>query len=236
MNIAGSTAFVTGANRGLGLHLTNALLDRGAATVYAAARDPQSVTVREGVVPVRVDVTDAATIEAAAEMAEDVNLLINNAGSSTGADLLAAPFDAIRVEMETHFYGTLAVTRAFAPVIESNGGGAVLNVLSALSWVSFPQIGAYSAAKSAEWSLTNALRVQLAPGITVSGLHVGFMDTDMAATVTAPKIDPRLVAERALDGIEGGDFEILADDTANQVKAGLSGPLAGFYPDLARAV
>jgi len=236
MNIAGSTALVTGANRGFGLHLTQALLARGATKVYAAARDPQSVSARPGVRPVRLDVTDAATVAAAAELATDVDLLINNAGSSTGADLLAAPLDTIRVEMETHFYGTLAVTRAFAPVIERNGGGAILNVLSALSWISFPQIGAYSAAKSAEWSLTNALRVQLAPAITVSGLHVGFMDTDMAANVTSPKIDPRVVAERALDGIEGGAFEILADDTANQVKAGLSGPLAGFYPDLARAV
>src|ERR671914_44961 len=132
----------------------------------------------------------------------NVTVLINNAGSSTGTDLLTGDLDNIRLEMDTHFFGTLSVVRAFAPQIAANGGGAILNILSGLSWVSFPEVGAYCAAKSAEWSLTNALRLQLAgQGIRVAGLHVGYMDTDMTATVTAEKSDPADIARIAIDGI-----------------------------------
>jgi NAD(P)-dependent dehydrogenase (short-subunit alcohol dehydrogenase family) len=193
MNINGSTAFVTGANRGLGRHLAAELLSRGA-TVYAGARNPDTIDL-PGVKGVRIDVTDPASVAAAAEAAGDVTLLINNAGSSTGADLLDGDTDRIRLEMDTHYFGTLSVVRAFAPTISQNGGGSILNVLSALSWFTLPAIGAYCAAKSAEWSLTNTLRVELAPrNIRVAGLHVGFMDTDMAASVTAPKADPADIA------------------------------------------
>jgi NAD(P)-dependent dehydrogenase (short-subunit alcohol dehydrogenase family) len=135
--------------------------------------------------------------------------------------------------MDTHYFGTLSVVRAFAPQIEANGGGAILNILSALSWVSFPRSGAYCAAKSAEWSLTNALRVQLADrGIRVTGLHVGYMDTDMTRAVDAPKADPVDIARQAVDGIEAGAYEILADDTSRQVRSGLAGGVAALYPDL----
>src|SRR3984957_6283866 len=174
MQIEGSTALVTGANRGLGRRFAEELLARGA-TVYAAARPPGSVDL-PGVTPIALDVTDAASVAAAAEATGDVTLLINNAGSSTGASLLDGPMADIELEMNTHFFGTLAVTRAFAPQLAAGGGGAVLNVLSALSWVSFPGSGAYCAAKSAEWSLTNALRQQLAgQGTQVAALHVGYM-------------------------------------------------------------
>ena len=133
--------------------------------------------------------------------------------------------------MDTHYFGTLSVVRAFAPTISRNGGGSILNILSALSWFSVPAIGAYGAAKSAEWSLTNTLRVELAPrNIRVAGLHVGFMDTDMAASVTAPKADPADIAALAVDGLEAGSYEIVADDTSRGVLAGLSGGVAALYP------
>jgi NAD(P)-dependent dehydrogenase (short-subunit alcohol dehydrogenase family) len=231
MNIAGSTALVTGANRGLGRHLAGELLARGA-TVYAGARHPDQVEL-PGVKALALDITDPASVAAAADVAGDLTLLINNAGSSTGTGLLTGDLEQIRLEMDTHFFGTLSVVRAFAPKIAANGGGSVLNILSVLSWVSFPTVGAYCAAKSAEWSLTNALRVELAEQqIRVAGLHVGYMDTDMAATVTAPKADPADIARLAIDGIEQDLYEIVADDTSRYVQAGLSGGVAGLYPQL----
>ncbi|SFW92262.1 SDR family oxidoreductase [Amycolatopsis australiensis] len=233
MEITGAVALVTGANRGLGRQLAAALLERGAAKVYAAARNPESVDL-PGVVPLRLDVTDPASIREAAKAAGDVTLLVNNAGSSTGASLLDGPLDDIKLEMDTHYFGTLAVTREFAPILERNGGGAVLNVLSVLSWTTAPPVAAYSAAKAAAWSLTNALRLELASQKTqVTALHVGYMDTGMAKHVDGPKNDPKLVAGAALDGVEQGRFEVLADDVSRKVRAGLSGDLAGLYPSLA---
>jgi NAD(P)-dependent dehydrogenase (short-subunit alcohol dehydrogenase family) len=229
MKISDATALVTGANRGLGRALTLELQSRGA-TVYAGARNPDTVDI-PGVKTVRLDITDPSEVAAAAGIASDVNLLINNAGSATGARLLDGDLDSLRLEIDTHLFGTLAVTRAFVPVIEANGGGGILNILSVLSWLSAPGVGGYCAAKSAEWSMTNALRLELADrNIRVAGLHVGYMDTDMAAAVTAPKSDPRDVARVAVDGIEAGEFEILADNLSHQVQASLAGGVATLYP------
>ena len=231
MKIAGSTALVTGANRGFGRHLAAELLARGA-TVYAGARNPDSVDL-PGVTPVRLDITDPASVAAAATLAGDVNLLINNAGIETGTDLLDGDLDLVRLELETHYFGNLSMIRAFAPIIAGNGGGTILNVLSALSWVNFPDVGAYGAAKSAEWAMTNALRVQLAErGVRVAGLHVGYMDTDMTAGVDAPKSDPALIARIGVDGIESDAYEIVTDETSRQVQAGLAGGVAALYPQL----
>jgi len=232
MELDGTVALVTGANRGLGLRITQELLARGA-RVYAAARDPRGLDVA-GVTPIALDITDPHAVQAAAAAAPDVTLLVNNAGSSTGAGVLTGSLDDVRLEMETHYLGTLAMIRAFAPRIEANGGGAILNVLSALSWVSYPGVGAYSAAKSAAWSLTNAARLELAPrGVRVAGLHVGYMDTDMAAGVDGPKSDPRDVARIALDGIAAGAWEILADDVSRNVQRGLAAGVPALYPQLA---
>ncbi|NGO06639.1 SDR family oxidoreductase [Streptomyces sp. HC44] len=222
MELKNAVAVVTGANRGLGRHLAAQLLERGA-KVYAAARRPETVDL-EGVTPLRLDVTDEESIRAAARIASDATLLVNNAGISTGTPLIAGGQDAVRLEMETNFFGPLAVTRAFAPVIGDNGGGAILNVLSVLSWLHVADHGSYSAAKSAAWALTNATREELAPrGITVSALHVGYMDTDMAAVITGEqKADPADVAAQALAGIEKGLPEILADETTRHVKQGLA--------------
>jgi NAD(P)-dependent dehydrogenase (short-subunit alcohol dehydrogenase family) len=222
MELKDAVAVVTGANRGLGRHLAAQLVERGA-TVYAAVRRPEAVDLA-GVTPLRLDVTDEESIRAAARIASDVTLLVNNAGISTGSPLIAGSPDAVRLEMNTNFFGPLAVTRAFAPVIESNGGGAVLNVLSVLSWLHPAGLGAYAAAKAAAWALTDAAREELAPrGIAVSALHVGYMDTGMAESVPADqKVDPAEVAARALSGIETGLPEILADEITRHVKQGLA--------------
>jgi NAD(P)-dependent dehydrogenase (short-subunit alcohol dehydrogenase family) len=234
MNIARSTALVTGSNRGLGRHLANELINRGA-TVYAAARNPDAVDL-PGVKAVALDITDRATVANAAEIASDVTLLINNAGSSTVTDLFYGDESQIRFEMDTHFFGTLSVIRAFAPKISSNGGGSILNILSALSWVSFPRSGAYCAAKSAEWSMTNALRLQLAEqNIRVAGLHVGYMDTDMTASLNVTKSNPADIAKIAIDGVEQDLFEIVADDVSREMQAALAGGVVALYPQLQKS-
>ena len=216
------TALVTGANRGLGRRFAEQLLERGA-TVYAAARNPDSIDL-PGAIPLQLDITDPESVRRAAETASDVNVLINNAGVSTQAGLLDGPIEDIRLEMETHYFGTLGVTRAFVPVIESNGGGSILNVLSVLSWYHPPTSGAYSAAKAAGWALTDAVRAELAPrGIHVAALHVGYMDTDMVSYIPADqKTDPAVVARLALDGLFAGDDEILGDELTRTVKSHLS--------------
>ncbi|MGI8333259.1 SDR family oxidoreductase [Actinomadura scrupuli] len=232
MDIKNSVAVVTGANRGFGRHLAEGLLARGAAKVYAGARNPASVDL-PGVQPLRLDITDPESVAAAAAVAGDATLLVNNAGISTGTGLLDGDLAEIRREMETHYFGTLDMTRAFAPVLAANGGGGVLNVLSVLSWIHLPHLGAYSAAKAAAWAMSNALRLELAPlGISVTALHVGYMDTDMTVNVDAPKLDPATVAADALDGIEAGLGEVLADDLSRQVKAGLAADLKVLYPQL----
>ncbi|MBU8811037.1 SDR family oxidoreductase [Mycolicibacterium goodii] len=215
-------ALVTGANRGLGRRLAGELVARGA-KVYAAARRPETVDL-PGVVPIPLDITDPDSVRRAAEIAGDVTVLVNNAGISTRANLLTGPIADIRAEMETHYFGTLNVTRAFTPIIERNGGGAILNVLSVLSWMHPPTSGAYASAKAAAWALTDAVRAELAPrGIHVAALHVGYMDTDMVRYVPADqKSDPAVVAAQAIDGLLNGADEILADEWARTAKAQLS--------------
>ncbi|HME75685.1 MAG TPA: SDR family oxidoreductase [Mycobacterium sp.] len=214
-------ALVTGANRGLGRQFAAELVARGA-KVYAGARRPETIDL-PGVVPIQLDITDPQSVRRAAEIATDVTVLVNNAGISTRANLLTGPLEDVRLEMETHYFGMLNVTRAFVPIIEHNGGGAILNVLSVLSWLHVPSSGAYSAAKAAAWALTDAVRDELAPrGIHVAALHVGYMDTDMVSYLPADqKIDPEVVAKLALDGLFAGEPEILADELSRTVKAAL---------------
>ncbi|HEY0495350.1 MAG TPA: SDR family oxidoreductase [Kutzneria sp.] len=224
MDFTKTVAVVTGANRGLGRHFAEQLVARGA-KVYATARRPETIDI-EGVTPLRLDITDHASIEAAAKVATDTTLLINNAGTSSEKSVLAADFDTIRQELETHYVGPLAAIRAFAPIIERNGGGAILNVASVLSWYHAPSNGAYVVAKAAEWAMSNVVRQELAPkGITVTGLHVGYMDTDMAAHVTSGKSDPADVARTTLDAVAKGEAEVLFDELTRNAKAGLSAAL-----------
>ncbi|MGJ7542156.1 SDR family oxidoreductase [Variovorax sp. LT1R16] len=223
MKLQDSVVFITGANRGLGLAFAQAALAAGARKVYGAARNPASITLA-GVVPVALDVTDAAQVAAAVQACGDVTLLINNAGISLGSDLLSpGAVDKARAEFETNFFGVWALAAAFAPVLKANGGGAIVNVLSALAWATFPSVATYSTSKAAAWSLSNGLRNELrAQGTQVTSLHVGYMDTDMTDGIDAPKSAPADVARVALEGVEAGLFEVLADDVSRGVKASLS--------------
>lgn len=235
MQIEGTVALVTGANRGLGAAYVRALLDGGAAKVYAAARDPKSVTVEDPrVVPLALDVTDPAQVAAAAAQASDVALVISNAGIGRGTSALDD--DAIagaRDELEVNYFGVLHVARAFAPVLKANGGGALVNMLSVVSWLHVPGIATYAASKAAAWAATNALRVQLrSQGTQVVGIHVGYVDTDLTAGVSDPKSDPDDIAAKVVAGIAAGAEEILADETSEQVKAALPNDLVALYPGL----
>ena len=229
MQLKDSVVFITGANRGLGLAYARGALAAGAKKVYAAARDPASVTL-PGVHPIALDVTNPAQVEAAAKACGDVTLLINNAGISRSSGFMAGPgVDAARAELETNFFGTWAVSKAFAPVLAANGGGAIVNVLSVLSWLSFPAIGTYSASKSAAWSLTNGLRNELrGQGTQVVGVHVAFMDTDMAKNAPGEKVQPDSVVEQTWAALEANASEVLADPVTQKVKLGLSAP-QGVY-------
>jgi NAD(P)-dependent dehydrogenase (short-subunit alcohol dehydrogenase family) len=231
MKIRDSVAFVTGANRGIGLAFVQELIAGGARKVYAAARQPERITV-PGVERVRLDVTNPDDVAAAARQCTDLNLLINNAGIALwtgflGPDSLAAA----RSEMETNYYGPLLLSRAFAPMLAKNGGGAIVNLLSVLSFVTVPSAGTYSASKAAAWALTNWLRTALREqGTQVIGVHAGPVDTDMASELTLPKVRPIDVVRQVLSAVEAGRDEVLADEMTRQVKAGLS-DRDGIYLD-----
>ncbi|PAE37260.1 SDR family oxidoreductase [Bacillus sp. 7884-1] len=231
MKISEQVVFVTGANRGFGRHLALELLSRGA-KVYAGARNPESIDI-PGVIPVKLDITNPQEVAAAAMVAKDLTLLINNAGSSTGASLIDGDLDKIHLEFNTHFFGTLSMVRTFAPILANKGGGTILNILSALSWVSSGTVGAYTAAKAAEWALTNDLRLNLYPqNVRVAGLHVGFMETDMTSSLEVPKSNPEDIAKITVDGLESDSFEIVADDVSRKIQSVFAGGVSAIYPHL----
>ena len=223
MKIRDSVAFVTGANRGLGLAFAQQLLAAGAKKVYAAARNPEQIAIN-GVHRVRLDVTKPEKIAAVARGCTDVNLLINNAGINFWSGFMTPnAVEEARTEMETNYFGPLLLRRAFAPVLAQNGGGAIVNILSILSWISVPNGGGYSASKSAAWSLTNWLRTGLrGQGTQVVGVHAGPIDTDMAKDLTLPKVTAEDVVRQTLSAIEAGRDEVITDEMTRQVKAGLS--------------
>lgn len=233
MKIENATVLVTGANRGLGLAFTRELLARGARKVYAGARDPATIT-QPGVQAVRLDVTNPADVAAVAELASDVTLVINNAGITEHGGFLAPNSeDVTRRIFETNFFAMLRVSKAFAPILKANGGGALLNVLSVVSWFNSSAMAAYSASKSAAWSLTNALRIELVAQKTqVLALHMGFVDTDLARGFDAPKSSAEEIVKRALDGLESGLDEVLADERTLQVKQGLTAARPSYLPQI----
>ena len=231
MKLQNATILITGANRGIGLAFARELLARGARKVYAAARDPATVTL-PGVQALQLDVTQPEQIAAAAQQASDVTLVINNAGIAQPGGFLAEDSDAVtRRIFETNFFGVLNVSLAFAPVLKANGGGALLNVLSVASWVNGGELAAYSASKSAAWSLTNALRHELAAQKTqVLGLHMAYVDTDLTRGFEVQKSSAEEIVQRALDGLEAGADEVLADVITQQVRQGLTAPRPVYLP------
>ena len=229
--LADSVVLITGANGGLGAEFVRQGLQRGARRVYATGRTPRAWD--DGrVVPLALDVTGSASIAAAAAAAPDTTIVINNAGVPTGRSLLTMPLAEVRAAYETNVFGPIAVAQAFAPILAANGGGALVDVLSALSWLARP--GAYPSTKAALWSVTNTLRLELAGQQTqVVGAHLGFADTPMTAGLDVDKADPRDIVSAIYDGLEAGDHEILADDVSRLIKANLSQPLTALYPELA---
>ena len=232
MKIENAVVLVTGANRGIGLAFVSELLARGARKVYAAARDPSSIAPQPGVQALRLDVNNPEDVAAAAALASDVTLVINNAGiAQPGGFMSADSEEVMRRIFETNVFGVLRVSKAFAPVLQANGGGALLNVLSVASWVNGGELAAYSASKSAAWSLTNALRHELAAQKTqVMGLHMAYVDTDLTRGFDVPKTSPVQIVRRALDGLEAGADEVLADELTQHVKLAMTATRPSYLP------
>lgn len=231
MHITGSVALVTGANRGLGRTFVDELLATGAAKVYAASRRPGEIDDRgdDRVVPLHLDLSDPASVTSAAAQATDVTLLVNNAGINTFTPILGDEAE-IRREFETNVFGTLAVSRAFAPVLGRNGGGSLVTILSSLSWFVTPDSGGYAAAKSALWSVTNALRLELLEQHTnVVAVHCGAIATDMASATARNLISPEDVAKLTLEGVEAGAYEVLTDELSRRVRRLLGEPVEAMY-------
>jgi NAD(P)-dependent dehydrogenase (short-subunit alcohol dehydrogenase family) len=228
MKIHNAVVLVTGANRGLGLAFAREALARGAKTVYAAVRRPESVT-EPGVTAVRLDVTNRDEAQELARQLTDVTVVINNAGIlEVGNPLEARGHESLRRQFETNVFGVLHVSEAFAPAVIA-GRGAILNVVSVGSWLGNPVVGSYATSKAAVWGLTNNLRRVLEPqGVTVTSLHVGYIDTDMVRGYDAPKMRPEDVVKVALDGLEAGADEVLADAMSRAIKEGLSRPDAAY--------
>ncbi|MER7538844.1 SDR family oxidoreductase [Streptomyces sp. NPDC097704] len=223
VTVAGKVVVVTGGRRGLGAALVDEVLARGAAKVYSTARSAYADE-RPRVVPVALEVRSAESVAALAELAADAEIVFNNAGVLHPAPLLAGDFAQVAETFDVNVFGPLRVARAFAPVLAANGGGALVNMHSVLSWLAGS--GAYGASKAAAWSLTNSLRLELAPQHThVVGVHAGFIDTDMVSAIERTKAKPADVAARIVDGLEAGNTEVLADEVSVAVKSALSGPV-----------
>jgi len=230
-SLNGAVVLVTGANGGLGTHFVRDALARGAAKVYATARSPRAWD-DERIVPLTLDVTDPASIDAAVAAAPDVTVLINNAGAiPPSASLLEVTEADVRVNMETNFFGLLFLARAFAPILAAKPESVLIDVHSVASWYAFG--GVYSASKAALWSATNSLRIELAPkGVHVMGVHMGYVDTPMAAHADGPKMLPAQLVTTVYDALAAGEYEVLADEVTAQVRAALSGPVEVLYPEL----
>lgn len=229
--IDGATVLITGAGGGLGRQWVDQVLSRGAIKVYAATRsgleweDPR-------VFPLRLDVTDENSLAEAAAIASDANIVVNNAGIPLYEPISIVSPDKLRQVFDVNFFGAVAVARHFSPHLKTNGGGAVVNVLSVLSW--YARSGGYSAAKAALWSATNSLRLELlSQGTHVLALHMGYVDTPMTAGIEVPKSGAGEIIRAALDGLEAGENEVLADDIARKIRGRLSEPLTALYPELA---
>ncbi len=235
MDIKGSVCFVTGSNRGLGEVFVRMLREAGAAKVYAAARNPEGIKPAEGIQPVKLDITDHEAVTQAAAACQDVSILINNAGVMLAQNHLNPPGEAAaQTEMAVNYFGTMAMCRAFAPVLHKNGGGALVNILSVAAWYASPFNGTYASSKAAGWLLTNEARMQLRDqGTQVIGVYASFIDTDMSAILTnVSKVSPESVVQQTIEAIAQGHDEVLADERTRQVKAALPHDLEILYKPL----
>ncbi|MFJ3405927.1 SDR family oxidoreductase [Promicromonospora sp. NPDC090134] len=230
-SLDGAVVLVTGANGGIGTQFVHQALARGAAKVYATARTPRTWD-DERIVPLPLDVTDGASIAAAVTAAPDVTVLINNAGANPpSASLLEVTEADIRANMEINFFGPVFLARAFAPVLVRAPGAVLVDVHSVASWLGFG--GVYSAAKAAFWSATTSLRLEFAPrGVHVTGVHMGYVETRMAAHADGPKMTPSDLVTKVYDAVEADEYEVIGDELTAQVKAALSGPVDALYPEL----
>lgn len=226
--INGAIALVTGGQRGLGRAFARELLEAGTAKVYVTARTPVPDD-DPRIVPLPLEVTDQQSVTELARVAGDVTVVINNAGIGGADPLISSEIDDVKALFDANVFGALRVARAFAPILAANGGGALVDIHSALSWL--PGFGGYGATKAALWSITNSLRLELAPaGTQVLGVHLGYTDTDMIRDLDVAKGDPRDVAREVVVALEKGESEVLADDTSRAAKALLSGPVEGLAP------
>jgi NAD(P)-dependent dehydrogenase (short-subunit alcohol dehydrogenase family) len=226
-----AVVLVTGANGGIGTEFVREALDRDAAKVYATARTPRTWD-DERIVPLKLDINDPASIAAVVSAAQDVTMLVNNAGAlPASGSFLELTADQLREGMETNFFGPVLLSQAFAPVLTARQDSVLVNVHSVASWYAFG--GVYSASKAALWSATNSLRLELAArGVHVVGVHVGYVDTAMAAHATGPKMLPADLVRAVFDAVEAGEYEVIADELTAKVKAALSGPVEALYPQL----
>jgi len=230
MDIANSTVFITGANRGLGLAFAREARRRGAAKIYAGMRNTAGFN-EPDIIPVRIDVTDKASIAAAARLAADTTLLVNNAGI---AELIEGPLSGDVEEQsqrlfDVNYHGVVRVTRAFEPILSAQPQAAIINVLSDIVWLPRPILTPYAASKAAAWSYTNQLRFHLREkGIQVLGLHVGFVDTDLTNGIDVPKASPQDVASQTYDALAAGKSEIMADRGTTVLKSTLSAEVPGY--------
>ena len=233
-SLDGAVVLITGANGGIGTEFVRQALDRGASKVYATARTPRTWD-DPRVVPMALDVNDPASIAAAVSAAQDVTVLVNNAGViPASANILDLTEAELRGIMETNFFGPVLLAQAFVPVLTLHPESVIVDVHSVASWYAFG--GVYSASKAALWSATNSLRLELAPrGVHVVGVHVGYVDTAMATHADGPKMLPADLVGAVLDAVEAGEYEVIADEISAQVKAALSGPVEALYPELRRA-
>ncbi len=235
MKISGAIALVTGANRGLGLHFVEALIEFGAAKIYATARNidalaPLAEKYQNQFVPLSLDVTEQAQVEVAAEKATDVTLLLNNAGALNHRGLMeAVDLSGFEAEMAVNVFGLARMCQTFAPIIAANGGGAITNMLSVASLMNFPPFGTYAATKAAAMSLTDCLRFEMRDkGVEVFGVYAGLIDTDMTGDIAGDKVSPGEVARNTMLGMEAGDVNIDADDRAKTVRPELRNDPDGF--------
>lgn len=222
---ANSTILVTGANRGLGRALVQAALDASAKRVYAAARDPRTLealvrSAPDRVAAVQLDVTDAASVAAAARLAPDVDVLINNAGVLAAFDILTTKPEDLMRDFATNTFGIVTTTKAFLPALSRNASGVLVNVLSIVSLANMPALGGYSAAKAAAYSLTQGLRPELTRrGVSVHAVLPGPIDTDMVKDMPMQKTSAAEVAQAIIDGVNAGAFEIFPDPASREMNA-----------------